>query len=86
MSLEGSCTAAGLLLTCVSLDLYEQCVCLQMALERGIAPDDEAIRQLIQERNSPLAGMSVEAIRWPEEPLRSAMIRMPKCSSAGRTC
>ena len=46
-----------------------------MALERGIAPDDEAIRQIIQERNSPLAGMSVEAVRWPEEPLRSAMIR-----------
>ena len=50
---------------------------LQMALERGIAPDDEAIRQIIQERNSPLAGMAVDTVRWPEEPLRSAMIRAP---------
>ena len=63
--------------TCWAEDSPEADAWLQMALERGIAPDDEAIRQIIQERNSPLAGMAVDTVRWPEEPLRSAMIRTP---------
>ena len=50
---------------------------MQMALERGMAPDDEAIRQIAQEQNSPVAGLAVAQLRWPEEPLRSSMIRVP---------
>ena len=40
-----------------------------------MAPDDEAIRQITLEQNSPMAGLGVSELRWPEEPLRSSMIR-----------
>ena len=46
-----------------------------MGLERGLAPDDETLLQLTQEQDSPLAGESVARLRWPDEPLRSILIR-----------
>ncbi|KAI7841137.1 hypothetical protein COHA_005107 [Chlorella ohadii] len=45
------------------------------ALERGLVLDDFTIQQLIDEKDSPVAGQSVEALRWPEEPLRFVMVR-----------
>lgn len=37
--------------------------------------DDRTIQQLIDEKDSFVAGRDAEALRWPEEPLRAAMIR-----------
>lgn len=37
--------------------------------------DDRTIQQLIDEKDSFVAGRSVEGLRWPEEPLRAAMVR-----------
>ena len=48
---------------------------LQAALERGLVLDDFTIQQLIDERDSPVAGQAVEELRWPEEPLRGVMVR-----------
>lgn len=45
------------------------------ALERGLVLDDRTIQQLIDEKDSFVAGRSVEGLRWPEEPLRAAMVR-----------
>ncbi|KAL4423465.1 hypothetical protein ABPG77_005417 [Micractinium sp. CCAP 211/92] len=45
------------------------------ALERGLVLDDRTIQQLIDEKDSFVAGRDAEALRWPEEPLRAAMIR-----------
>ena len=47
----------------------------QMAFERGLAPDDDTLAQLVQERDSPFAGEPVARLRWPDEPLRSTLIR-----------
>ncbi|KAK9805380.1 hypothetical protein WJX73_008568 [Symbiochloris irregularis] len=46
------------------------------ALERGLAPDDETLKQLTQEQDSPFEGMTAESLRWPDDPLRSILIRM----------
>ena len=46
-----------------------------MSFERGLAPDDDTLLQLTQEHESPLAGEPVERLRWPDEPLRSILIR-----------
>lgn len=48
---------------------------MQAALERGLAPDDETLKQLTQEQDSPFEGMTAESLRWPDEPLRSILIR-----------
>jgi hypothetical protein len=45
------------------------------ALERGLVPDDDTIRQLAAEKDSPLAGKGPEELAWPEEPLRGVLIR-----------
>lgn len=45
------------------------------ALERGLVLDDFTIQQLIDEKDSFVAGQSVEVLRWPEEPLRFVMVR-----------
>ena len=55
-------------------------MCLQASLERGLAPDDETLRQLTQDQDSPFAGMAVENLRWPDEPLRSSLIRKLSCT------
>jgi hypothetical protein len=47
----------------------------QSSLERGLVPDDGTLRQLSQERDSTLAGESLAALRWPDEPLRSVLLR-----------
>ena len=48
---------------------------VQMALERGLLPDDNTLEQLGRELNSPFANRFVEELRWPSEPLRSVLIR-----------
>ena len=48
-----------------------------MALERGLAPDDETLVQLTLEQDSPIVGEPVEQLRWPDEPLRSILISKP---------
>ncbi|GAB4823718.1 hypothetical protein N2152v2_010764 [Parachlorella kessleri] len=45
------------------------------ALERGLVLDDATIQQLTMERDSPFAGQQVEDLRWPDEPLRSVLVR-----------
>ncbi|KAK9816841.1 hypothetical protein WJX72_005809 [[Myrmecia] bisecta] len=45
------------------------------ALERGLVPDDETLKQLTEERGSFVAGREVESLRWPEDPLRFVLIR-----------
>ena len=46
-----------------------------MALERGLLPDDETLKQLTGERDSLVGGQPVESLRWPAEPLRMVLIR-----------
>lgn len=45
------------------------------ALERGLVLDDFTIQQLIDEKDSFVARQTVEALRWPEEPLRFVLVR-----------
>lgn len=47
----------------------------QIALDRGLVADDEVVKQLVAERDSPLLGRSLESLQWPEEPLRAVLIR-----------
>jgi len=44
-------------------------------LERGLVLDDRTIQQLIDEKDSFVAGQQMEALRWPEEPLRAVLVR-----------
>ena len=46
-----------------------------MALDRGLLPDDETLKQLTEERDSLVAGKQVASLRWPEDPLRPVLIR-----------
>lgn len=48
---------------------------LQAALELALLPDDETLKQLTTDSNFPFYGSDVEELRWPEEPLRSLLIR-----------
>lgn len=45
------------------------------ALERGLLPDDAAIRQLIAEGEDFTKGTDVEELHWPADPLRTMLIR-----------
>ena len=48
----------------------------QAALERGLLPDDETLRQLALDPELHLGGQGgIDALRWPEEPLRFVLIR-----------
>ena len=51
-----------------------------MALERGLLPDDETLKQLTGERDSLVGGQPVESLRWPAEPLRMVLIRASSVS------
>jgi hypothetical protein len=46
------------------------------ALDRGLLPDDEAIKQILAAKESFAAGHSVEELQWPAEPLRTMLIRV----------
>ena len=48
---------------------------MQMALERGLLPDDETLKQLMEEPDSLVAGRDPASLRWPAEPLRLVLIR-----------
>lgn len=48
---------------------------MQLALERGLLPDDETLKQLVDEKGSAVYGQSIAALQWPVEPLRSVLIR-----------
>ena len=48
---------------------------VQMALERGLLPDDETLKQLTEEPDSLVAGRDPSSLRWPAEPLRMVLIR-----------
>ena len=55
---------------------------VQMALERGLLPDDETLKQLTEEADSLVAGRDPASLRWPAEPLRMVLIRRavsPNC-------
>lgn len=47
---------------------------LQLALERGLLPDDETLKQLTEERGSLVSNVPVAALQWPAEPLRPVLI------------
>lgn len=48
-----------------------------MALERGLLPDDETLKQLTEEQDSHVCGRNPSHLRWPSEPLREVLIRKP---------
>eukprot|EP00803_Ostreobium_quekettii_P008826 evm.model.scf_2565.1 EVM.evm.TU.scf_2565.1 scf_2565:1050-6339(-) len=45
------------------------------ALDRGLLPDDETLMQVIQDGESFASDHTPEELRWPEEPLRTALLR-----------
>lgn len=47
----------------------------QAALERGLLPDDETLKQLLLDPELPVSGRDLGSLRWPEEPLRFVLIR-----------
>jgi hypothetical protein len=50
---------------------------LQAALERGLLPDNETLKQLVLDPELPIGGRSPESLSWPEEPLRFVLISKP---------
>ena len=47
---------------------------LQAALERGLLPDDETLKQLALDPELPIGGRDIHSLAWPEEPLRYVLI------------
>lgn len=56
------------------INLSKSYFALQLALERGLLPDDETLKQLTEERGSLVSRMSVASLQWPAEPLRTVLI------------
>lgn len=56
---------------------YKSCYGAQAALERGLLPDDETLKQLLLDPELPIGGRDLGSLRWPEEPLRFVLIRAP---------
>lgn len=63
----------------------------QAALERGLLPDDETLKQLSMDPDLPIQGRDIASLCWPEEPLRfvlisahhfHALLRTPACPDA----
>lgn len=50
-------------------------MCWRAALDRGLLPDDDTIRQLAADRETFTVGHDLETLRWPAEPLRTTLIR-----------
>ena len=48
---------------------------LQAALSRGLLPDDETLQQLKNDKEAFTINRSPKELRWPEEPLRTSLIR-----------
>ena len=48
---------------------------LQYALDWGLFPDDETLKQIIHEGESFAGDHTAEELRWPEEPLRTSLFR-----------
>eukprot|EP00884_Botryococcus_braunii_P013814 jgi/Botrbrau1/22433/Bobra.0091s0035.1 len=45
------------------------------ALDRGLVADDETLKQVLEERDSPFFGRLHSSLQWPEEPLRAVLVR-----------
>ncbi len=54
---------------------------LQEALNRGLLPDDNTLRQLSIEPDSIVHGRSLESMQWPDADLRMVLIRELPCHS-----
>lgn len=52
-------------------------VTLQAALERGLLPDDETLKQLALNPELPIGGRDIHSLAWPEDPLRFVLISEP---------
>ncbi len=52
---------------------------LQEALNRGLLPDDNTLRQLSIEPDSIVHGRSLESMQWPDADLRMVLIRKLSC-------
>ncbi len=52
---------------------------LQEALNRGLLPDDNTLRQLSIEPDSIVHGRSLESMQWPDADLRMVLIRKLPC-------
>ena len=48
--------------------------CVQLALERGLLPDDETLKQLTEERGSVVSSLPAASLQWPAQPLRTVLI------------
>ena len=53
--------------------------CSQEALNRGLLPDDNTLRQLALEKDSIVYGRSLESMQWPDTELRIVLIRGFPC-------
>ncbi|KAK9917344.1 hypothetical protein WJX75_003398 [Coccomyxa subellipsoidea] len=56
------------------------------ALERGLLPDDETLKQLSADPDLPICGRDIGELSWPEEPLRFALIRSLSTLGVSRFC
>ncbi|KAK9917136.1 hypothetical protein WJX75_006780 [Coccomyxa subellipsoidea] len=56
------------------------------ALERGLLPDDETLKQLSADPDLPICGRDIGELSWPGEPLRFALIRSLSTLGVSRFC